>query len=82
MYCKSPHSIYFNASESGVEPGWNPVFQGREVAQYNATHDAVDVGSVPDPDMSEVSAAENQRKAAEEKAEKSGPCNTSPQQVG
>lgn len=82
MYCKSPHSIYFDVSKTGVEPGWNPVFQGREVAQYNTTHDAVDVGAVPDPDMSEVNSAENQRKAAEEQAENSGPCNTNPQQVG
>lgn len=82
MYCKSSYSIYFDASKSGVEPGWNPVFQGREVAQYNSTHDSVEVGSVPDPDMSEVNAAEDKRKFAEQQAEGSGPCNTNPQQVG
>lgn len=81
MYCKSKYSIYYDVSKTGVEPGWNPVFQGREVAQYNTTHDAVEVGTVPDPDMSEVETAEKQRKAAEDQAENSGPCNTSPQKI-
>lgn len=81
LYCKSPHSIYFDVSKSNVEPGWNPVYQGREVAQYNSTHDAVEVGTVPDPDMSEVTAAENARKTAAEKVENTGPCGTTPQEI-
>jgi len=36
-YCKSEFSLY---SKNEVELGINPVFQGRCVAQYNATHEA------------------------------------------
>jgi hypothetical protein len=42
-YCKSPYSIYSNPEKYNVEIGWNPVYQGRNVAQYNTTHEAVEV---------------------------------------
>jgi hypothetical protein len=43
MYCKSPYSIFSDPGKNNVEVGWNPVYQGREVAQYSASHDAVEV---------------------------------------
>jgi len=36
-YCKSEYSIWFAPTE-GMEPGSNPVFQNRCVAQYGSTH--------------------------------------------
>lgn len=42
-YCKSPYSIYSNPEKYKVEVGWNPIYQGRNVAQYNTTHDSVEI---------------------------------------
>ena len=36
-----------------VELGWNPVYQGREVAQYSTSHDAVEIEEVKDNNSSE-----------------------------
>jgi hypothetical protein len=46
-YCKSPHSMYFEPEKYGFEPGWNPVYQGRNVAQYSSTHEAVEIEEQP-----------------------------------
>lgn len=45
MYCKSEYSRYSeeNMQKLGLDPGWNPIYQGRSVAQYNTTHDALEV---------------------------------------
>jgi hypothetical protein len=43
MYCRSPYSIYSDPEKYKVELGWNPVYQGREVAQYSTSHDAVEI---------------------------------------
>ena len=60
----------------GVEPGWNPIYQGRNVAQYSQSHETV-----------ELETAE-QQPAQEEKQESlvgenlpEGPCGTTPQKV-
>ena len=42
-YCKSPYSLFSNPQNTKVELGWNPVYQGRNVAQYSTTHEAVEV---------------------------------------
>lgn len=46
MYCKSPYSIFSDPGKNNVELGWNPVYQGREVAQYSASHEAVEIEEV------------------------------------
>ena len=43
MYCKSPYSIWSNPEKHHVELGWNPVYQGRNVAQYSTTHESLEV---------------------------------------
>ena len=77
-YCKSPHSRFDDANSTrlGVEPGWNPIYQGRNVAQYSQSHETV-----------ELETAE-QQPAQEEKQESlvgenlpEGPCGTTPQKV-
>jgi hypothetical protein len=77
-YCKSEYSIYSDVQGNGVEPGWNPVFQGREVAQYGTTHDSVEIGSMPDPDTSELLPTKNDQ----DKEDIMGPCGTEPQKIG
>jgi hypothetical protein len=66
-YCKTPHSRYSNLEKYGVSPGWNPVYQGRNVAQYNKSHEAIVVDKKetqePDADLPE------------------GPCGTEPRLV-
>jgi hypothetical protein len=78
MYCKSPHSRYDDANSTrlGVEPGWNPIYQGRNVAQYSQSHETVELETA------------QQKTAQEEKQESSvdenlpeGPCGTTPQKV-
>lgn len=66
LYCKSPHSIYSNPEKYKVELGWNPVYQGRNVAQYSSTHEAVEV-------KEEVAVANNSDAGLPE-----GPCGTDP----
>ena len=53
MYCRSPYSIYSDPEKYKVELGWNPVYQGREVAQYSTSHDAVEIEEVKDNNSSE-----------------------------
>lgn len=41
-YCRTPYSRWeTKAAEFGLEAGWNPVYQGREVAQYGQSHDTI-----------------------------------------
>jgi len=41
-YCRTSYSRWeTRAGEFGLEAGWNPVYQGREVAQYGQSHDTV-----------------------------------------
>lgn len=45
MYCRTPYSRWETRSqEFGLEAGWNPVYQGREVTQYSKSHDTVNIG--------------------------------------
>lgn len=67
MYCKSPYSIWSNAEKYKVELGWNPVYQGRNVAQYSTTHESF-----------EVSADDASK---EEQEDFSGPCGTTPIEI-
>lgn len=67
-YCKSPYSIFNDPKSSGVELGWNPVYQGRNVAQYNTTHDAQKV-------------IENKTIIEENNYFPEGPCGTDPVQI-
>jgi len=67
-YCKSPYSLFSDPESSKVELGWNPVYQGRNVAQYNTTHDAMKV-------------VENQNSIEESNPLPEGPCGTDPIQI-
>jgi hypothetical protein len=70
-YCRSPFSFWEDrAGANGLEPGWNPVYQGREVAQYATTHEATDLTSDSSDETSEVSASLPE-----------GPCGTDPQKI-
>ena len=63
MYCRTPYSRWENRSEEfGVEAGWNPVYQGREVTQYSQSHEQFNVK------------AEN--KTYSEEFDQNGPCGT------
>lgn len=42
-YCKSKYSIFNEPEKNNVEIGWNPIYQGRNVAQYNTTHEALEL---------------------------------------
>jgi hypothetical protein len=64
-YCKSEYSIYSDPEKNNVELGWNPVYQGREVAQYSTSHDAI-----------EIEESTNEDKPDENLPE--GPCGTDP----
>jgi len=67
LYCRSPHSIYSNPKDNGVEMGWNPIYQGREVTQYATTHDA----EVIEKPSDESDVVPNEQVA-------DGPCGTDP----
>lgn len=43
MYCKSSHSLWSDPEGNKLEMGWNPVYQGRNVAQYSKSHDTIEV---------------------------------------
>jgi hypothetical protein len=47
--------------------GWNPVYQGRNVAQYNTTHEVVKIEEQPAKSLGEVLPE--------------GPCGTEPKRV-
>lgn len=78
MYCKSPHSRYDDANSTrlGVEPGWNPIYQGRNVAQYNQSHEAIELDSSQDKLVEPV-----QREISTNEDLPEGPCGTTPQRV-
>jgi hypothetical protein len=78
MYCKSPHSRYDDANSTrlGVEPGWNPIYQGRNVAQYNQSHEAVELESIQGQ-----SVESNQKEILANEDLPEGPCGTTPQKV-
>ena len=80
MYCKSDYSRYSpeNMEKLGIEPGWNPIYQGRTVAQYNTTHDAMEIDQISQPDPSSLSEV-NSATADPELPE--GPCGTEPQKI-
>jgi hypothetical protein len=69
-YCKSEYSIWENAEKNNVELGWNPVYQGREVAQYNTTHDTV-----------EIAAKESESNSQQNEPSLEGPCGTDAQKI-
>jgi len=64
-YCKSEYSIYSNPEQNNVEIGWNPIYQGREVAQYNTSHDSIEIENNLDKKITDESLPE-------------GPCGTEP----
>jgi hypothetical protein len=69
MYCRTPYSRWENRSaEFGVEAGWNPVYQGREVTQYSQSHDIVEVDK-----QEELKQSDN--------AFPEGPCGTEPRLI-
>lgn len=78
MYCKSPHSRYDDANSTrlGVEPGWNPIYQGRNVAQYNQSHEAVELESIQSQ-----SVESNQEQVLINEDLPEGPCGTTPQKI-
>jgi hypothetical protein len=46
IYCKSEHSLWSNPKDNNLEMGWNPVYQGRNVAQYSKSHETLKVSTV------------------------------------
>jgi hypothetical protein len=74
-YCRSEHSRWENNAEKyGLEAGWNPVYQGREVAQYSKSHEAVE--------LNKEDLEENKNKVEEHSEDlPEGPCNTVPQKI-
>jgi hypothetical protein len=76
-YCKSPHSRYDDANSTrlGVEPGWNPIYQGRNVAQYSQSHETVEL------DSNEQPAQEQKQESSVDENLPEGPCGTTPQKV-
>ena len=70
-YCKSEYSIWSNPEKYSLELGWNPVYQGREVAQYNTTHETIEL----DTSNPAIDNAVNMNLAE-------GPCGTDPQIIG
>lgn len=78
MYCKSEYSRYSdkNMELLGIEPGWNPVYQGRNVAQYNTTHDAVEVSEEVESESSKEQAL-----SPSQHIDISAPCGTDAQKI-
>ena len=69
MYCRTPYSRWENrAAEFGVEAGWNPVYQGREVTQYSQSHDIIEVDKQEELKQSDNTLSE-------------GPCGTEPRLI-
>jgi hypothetical protein len=59
----------------GVEPGWNPIYQGRNVAQYSQSHETVEL------DSNEQPAQEQKQESSVDENLPEGPCGTTPQKV-
>ena len=79
-YCKSPYSMYFEPEKHGFEPGWNPVFQGRNVAQYSSTHEAIEVAEQSSQQQNQQQ-NQNQHQNQQQQQHTSlpeGPCGTDP----
>jgi hypothetical protein len=68
-YCKSPYSRWSNVEKYNLEVGWNPLYQGRNVAQYSKSHDTVVV-------------SETIEEQVEILDEDDGPCGTIPFRIG
>ena len=68
-YCKSPYSRWSNVEKYNLEVGWNPIYQGRNVAQYSKSHDTVIVDEVVDEQVEKID-------------EDDGPCGTIPFRIG
>jgi hypothetical protein len=66
MYCKSEYSLWSNPEANKVEMGWNPVYQGRNVAQYSKSHETVEVSIVEENDKTH---------------DPNAPCGTSPVEI-
>jgi hypothetical protein len=77
-YCKSPHSRFDDANSTrlGVEPGWNPIYQGRNVAQYSQSHETVELETTE-----QQSAQEKKQELLVSENLPEGPCGTTPQKV-
>lgn len=78
MYCKSPHSRYDDANSTrlGVEAGWNPIYQGRNVAQYSQSHETIELDSTQDKPIES-----NQEQVLINENLPEGPCGTFPQKI-
>jgi len=71
MYCRTEYSRWETKAEQfGLEAGWNPVYQGREVTQYGQSHDTI---TFEDNDLM------NKEPQAVDLPE--GPCGTEPKLV-
>lgn len=68
-FCRTPYSFWENAQKYNLEAGWNPVYQGREIVQYNKSHDAVELQDNPQQVQKPIS---NNSETHE------GPCGTDP----
>ena len=77
-YCKSPHSRFDDANSTrlGVEAGWNPIYQGRNVAQYSQSHETVELDSAE-----QQPAQEQKQEPLVDETLPEGPCGTTPQKV-
>lgn len=78
MYCKSPHSRYddANSTKLGVEAGWNPIYQGRNVAQYSQSHETIELDSTQGKPIES-----NQEQILINENLPEGPCGTVPQKI-
>lgn len=78
MYCKSPHSRYddANSTKLGVEAGWNPIYQGRNVAQYSQSHETIELDSAQGKPIES-----NQEQVLINENLPEGPCGTVPQKI-
>ena len=56
MYCKSIYSRYHheNSEKLGIEPGWNPIYQGRSVTQYNKSHESIELDEFKEEEIHET----------------------------
>lgn len=80
MYCRSPYSRFdaANSQALGVEAGWNPIYQGRNVAQYSQSHESIELDkSEKDNTLQD----ELVGKAVDSVDLPEGPCGTTPQKI-
>lgn len=68
-FCRTPYSFWENAGKYNLEAGWNPVYQGREIVQYNKSHDALELKN---------KAEEKQDNTPDDIKLHEGPCGTDP----